>query len=159
MKLFKKVLLMVLCLLMLSGCGNASQTPDVSEIADRLKGYSPETISWTQLKKDDVPAYFGFGKEVLADFTGYISTSEEYFDIIAVFKLEEQQAREDVIKGVSLLVNASESNYKMVSDAQHSKILNKIIAEKDDIIILCVVDNYSLISKYLEEDLGAEILP
>ena len=149
---------MLLCLSLLSGCGAVSQTPSPGEIADQLKSYSPESISWTELNKTDASSYFSFDSETVSDFNGYISNSEEYFDIIAVFKLPDDEARDNVLKGVSFLLNTSENNFKLVSDLQHSKILNKIIAEKDDIIILCIVDNYSRISKYLVEDLGAKII-
>lgn len=158
MKLLKSAAALMLCLLLLAGCGSSEAIAEPSEIAAQLKSYSSESANWVEIEKTKLSSYFGFSEEILSDFSVHINSSEEYFDMIAVFKLSDTSSRDDVMKGISFMATNTEANYKIASEAQSDKITNKIVAEVRDTVILCVIDNYSQIKEYLTEELGADIL-
>ncbi|MBO5873080.1 MAG: DUF4358 domain-containing protein [Clostridia bacterium] len=158
MKLIKTALTFLLCLLFLVGCSSQKNIDNPDKIAAELKTYSNENANWVEIDKDKLSAYFGFNGEILSDFSVHINSSEEYFDIIAVFKLSDPSGKEEIIKGINFLSTYTEANYKIASDAQTNKISNKIVAEADDTIILCVIDNYGPIKTYLTKQLDAKIL-
>lgn len=158
MKLIKTALAFLLCLLFLAGCSSQKEIANPDKIADELKAYSNENSNWVEIEKDKLSSYFGFSDEILSDFSVHINNSEEYFDIIAIFKLADLSKKEEIIKGINFLSIYTEANYKIASEAQSNKIANKIVAQADDTIILCVIDNYSPIKTYLTEELNAKIL-
>ena len=158
MKSIKTALALLLCLLFLVGCASHKEIAKPDKIASELKSYSRESANWVEIEKDKLSSYFGFSDEILSDFSVHINSSEEYFDIIAVFKLADPDMKEEIIKGINFLSTYTEANYKIASEAQSDKIVNKIVAEAGDTIILCVIDNYSQIKTYLTDQLDAKIL-
>ncbi len=158
MKLLKTVALCLALILLLVGCGEGKQVDSPDKIALQLKSYASESADWTEIKEDKLASYFGFGGELLDDFSVYINSSEEYFDVIAVFKISDKDNREEVIKGINFMATTSGANYALASEAQSKKITDKVVAEVEDTLILCIIDNYSQIKPYLTEELGAEII-
>ena len=155
MSTLKKVFVLLLCIFLLAGCGHRDEAPTVSKIAEDLIALSSDDITWVEISSAKISSYFGFDSEKVEDFKGYINDSEENYDIIAVFDTEN---RNDVITGINLLVADRENTYKVASENVFSKISQKVIAEKDDIIILCITDNYSKTRKYISEELDAKII-
>lgn len=158
MKFLKITLILFLCLSLFAGCSAKSEQYSTLEIAQQLKSYSADTVSWAELNKTKISAYFGFADDNIEEFKGYVNNSEEYFDIIAVFKLKNPDAKNEVIKGISFMSKTADSIYKIANKSVSDKINNRIIAEKDDLIILCIMDNYGQISKYLTDVLKAKII-
>ncbi len=159
MRHFKKVLSVLLCiaicLLLPVACGEKQQNPTAAEIADEIQTLSPEDITWVEISSNKLSSYFGFGPDSVDEFKGYINDSEDSYDIIAVFKTENRQ---EVITGINLLVAEQETTYKVASENVFTKISGKLIAEKDDLIVFCIVDGYDKVSKYLTETLKAKII-
>ena len=155
---FKRAVCVVLCLLLcllLPSCKEKEKLPATAEIADELKGLSSEDITWVEISSNKLSSYFGFGADTVEEFKGYINDSEDAYDIIAVFKSENRQ---EVIKGINLLVAGQENTYKVASENVFTKISGKLIAEKQDLIVLCIIDNYEKAKKYFTDTLQAEII-
>ena len=155
---FKRAVCVVLCLLLcllLPSCKEKEKLPTTAEIADELKGLSSEDITWVEISSNKLSSYFGFGADTVEEFKGYINDSEDAYDIIAVFKSENRQ---EVIKGINLLVAGQENTYKVASENVFTKISGKLIAEKQDLIVLCIIDNYEKAKKYFTDTLQAEII-
>lgn len=158
MKFLKITLILLLCLSLLAGCSAKGEQPSTLEIAQQLKSYSADTVSWAELNKTKISAYFGFADDNIEEFKGYVNDSEEYFDIIAVFKLKNPDTKDEVIKGISFMSKTANNIYRITNKSVSDKINSRIIAEKDDLIILCIMDNYGQISKYLTDVLKAKII-
>ena len=155
---FKRAVCVILCLLLcllLPSCKEKEKLPTTAEIADELKGLSSEDITWVEISSNKLSSYFGFGADTVEEFKGYINDSEDAYDIIAVFKSENRQ---EVIKGINLLVAGQENTYKVASENVFTKISGKLIEEKQDLIVLCIIDNYEKAKKYFTDTLQAEII-
>ncbi len=160
MRRYKKaisiLLCLLLCLLIPVGCESEEETTTTAaEVANELKTLATEDITWIEINDTKLSSYFGFGPETVDEFKGFINDSEDAYDIIAVFKTKNRQ---EVIKGINLLVSEQENTYKVASENVFIKISKKLIAEKDDMIVLCIVDSYDKTTKYLTETLKAEII-
>ncbi len=158
MKLFRIILSLVLFITLLAGCGSQAQLPSANELAEALKGFSSSSVNWVELDKTKTNSYFGFTDENLLAFKGYINDSEEHFDIVAVFKLEDMGKKKEIYDGIAQLTSNAGANYRIASENEYNKINGHVIAEKEDFIILCIMDNYERIKKYLTEEIGAEIM-
>ncbi|MBQ9768661.1 MAG: DUF4358 domain-containing protein [Clostridia bacterium] len=158
MRRFKRVICVILCLLLclsLPSCKEKEELPTTAEIADSLKELSSTDITWVEISSNKLSSYFGFGADTVEEFKGYINDSEDAYDIIAVFRSENRQ---EVIKGINLLVSEQESTYRVASENVFAKISGKLIAEKQDVIVLCIMDNYEKAKKYFTDTLKAEII-
>ena len=158
MRRFKRVICVILCLLLclsLPSCKEKEELPATAEIADSLKELSSKDITWVEISSNKLSSYFGFGADTVEEFKGYINDSEDAYDIIAVFRSENRQ---EVIKGINLLVSEQESTYRVASENVFAKISGKLIAEKQDVIVLCIMDNYEKAKKYFTDTLKAEII-
>lgn len=158
MKFLKILLILILVISLLAGCNSQGELPSTNEIAITLKSYSADTVNWAKLDKTKISSYFGFKGENIEEFSGYVNDSEEFFDIIAVFKLKNPEAKEEVMDGINFITKSADNAFRIANKSVSDKIANKIIAEKDDLIILCIIDNYSQISKYLTDTLEAKII-
>lgn len=158
MKFLKILLSLLLIISVFAGCSSRDKLPSPEEIAGQLKSYSAETVNWAKLDKTKISSYFGFTDENISEFAGFVNDSEEFFDIIAVFKLENKDAKDEVLDGISFVAKNADNAFKIANKSVSDKISNKIVAETDDLIILCIMDNYSQISKYLTDDLDAKII-
>ncbi len=158
MRLLKCLFIICLCLLIPVGCQDNTLTLSPTEIADNIKAFSDDSIEWTTLEEDSVSNHFGFSDEILESFIGYISTSEERYDIIAVFEYDDDEVKAEIIKGIDFHIDAAEQSYKAASVNEYEKITHKIVAQKDKMIILCITDSEEKVTKYLKEELSAEII-
>ena len=96
--------------------------------------------------------------ESIKNFSGYINSSEERFDMIAVFEYEDKHTRQAVLDSIVSLTKQMSDNYKLANLSEASKITAPSVAEIGDIIIFCVMDNRSKITDYLENELDAKII-
>ncbi len=158
MRLLKCLIIICVCLLIPVGCHYDTVSFSPTEIANNIKAFSDDSVEWTTLGEDSVSNHFGFQGDKLKSFTGYISTSEERYDIIAIFEYDEEEIKSEIIKGIDFLLAEAQQNYKAASINQYEKITHKIVAQKDKMIILCITDQTEKVSKYLTEDLLAQII-
>ena len=158
MRFLKCLFIICICLLVPVGCQDDTVLLSPNEIADNIKAFSDDSVEWTTLEEDSVSNHFGFSADKLESFIGYISSSEERYDIIAVFEYDNDDVKTEIIKGIDFQIAAAEQNYKAASVNEYEKITHQIVAQKDKIIILCITDQTEKVSKYLTEDLGAQII-
>lgn len=157
MRFFKTVLSIMLCICLFAGCGSADKL-SAKDIADEIKNLSSDTVSWVTLDKSKISTYFGISDEHISDFTGYLNDAEEHFDMIAVFRFENADIREDIIAGINTMTAQISESYKLANISEATKINNRTIAETANTVILCIMDKQDKITKYLTDDLGAEII-
>ena len=158
LRLLKNLFIICLCLLITAGCQNDVVSFSPAEIANSIKAFSDDSVEWTTLEEDSVSNHFGFSADKLESFIGYISSSEERYDIIAIFEYDNDDVKTEIIKGIDFQIAVAEQNYKAASVNEYEKITHKIVAQKDKIIILCITDQTEKVSKFLTEDLGAQII-
>ncbi len=157
MRIFKSILSILLCFCVLAGCSSKSQ-PSAKDIADGLKSLSASTISWIELDKSKISTYFGFTDEKITDFKGYLNSAEENFDMIAVFKFEDKEVREDIMKGIGTMTQQMSETYNLANKSISDKINSHIIAERDGTVILCIMGANEKISSFITEDVGAKVI-
>lgn len=146
-----------MCFCILSGCAS-KEAPPVSEISLSLKELSSSAVNWTSLDKTSIKTYFGLSDENIKSFSGYINSSEERFDMIAVFEYADKHTRQAILDSIVSLTQQMSDNYRLANVSEASKITAPNVAEVDNIIIFCVMDNRSKITNYLENELDAEII-
>ena len=154
MKIIKIAAILIICLLIFSGCG-ASSDQSATIIADDIKALSPATVSWSELDRSHIPTYFGIDKNSIDDFKGYINRSEVHFDIIAVFSFDDGEEQNKLIDSAKVLSEQMSENYSLVNAAESSKISNMLIFNKNSYVIVCVTDNSDEIRNYLQNTLKA----
>lgn len=146
-----------MCFCVFSGCAT-KEVPPVNEISLSLKELSPDTVNWASLDKKSIKTYFGMSDENIKAFSGYINSSEERFDMIAVLEYEDKQTRKTVLDSIASLTKQMSNNYKLANVSEVLKISSPRVAEIGNTIIFCVMDNQSKVIKYLENELNAKII-
>ena len=157
MRFFSVLLTLIMCFCIFSGC-TSKEIPAVNDISASIKKLAPETVSWASLDKSSIKTYFGIPDDDIKAFSGYISSSEERFDMIAVFEYEDKQTRKAVLDSIISLTKQMSDNYKLANISEVSKITAPNIAEVGNIIIFCVMDGQSKVTDYLENELDAKII-
>ncbi|MBQ1186234.1 MAG: DUF4358 domain-containing protein [Clostridia bacterium] len=157
MKILNVILSLVFCLFILAGCGE-SEAPNTMEISNSIKSLSAETVVWTALDKTSFEPYFGITEKGITEFSGFINSSEEKFDMIAVFKYEDSDTRDAILDGFYSLTRQMSDNYRIANENEVTKISEPIIAECGNTIILCIMDSGTKVNNYLENELNAEII-
>lgn len=158
LKIFSTILSLVLCLVVLAGCNNSTDIPSATEISNSIKSLSSDTVDWASLDNSSIPTYFGIPRDNITDFCGYINSSEEKFDMIAVFKFNDTKTREDVIGGISSLIQQMSDSYSLANANEVKKITMPIVAELDNTVILCIMDANSKVDDYILNELKAKTL-
>lgn len=156
-RFFKKIIPLILCLCLFVGCSGREKL-SANDIADEIKSLSSDLITWISLDKSQMSTYFSIQDDTVIHFAGYINDSENKFDIIAVFKFENQDARTQIISEINKTATQMSDNYKLANENEAQKISNHIIAQTNDTIIFCVLDNQKPITEYLTSEVKAEIL-
>ncbi|MEE0928232.1 MAG: DUF4358 domain-containing protein [Acutalibacteraceae bacterium] len=152
-----KILALLLCLCLLAGCGSDSRLT-AKEIADELKTFSADTVSWTELGRSKISTYFGFSDENITGFKGYINDAEEKFDMIAVFGFEDETTKAEILSGISDMTTQMSENYKLANESVAGKIISKTLAQTDHFVILCIMDQNKKVTEYLQNEVKAEII-
>lgn len=146
-----------MCFCIFTGCAS-KEVPPVNEISLSLKELSSDAVSWASLDKTSIKTYFGMSDENIKAFSGYINSSEERFDMIAVFEYEDKHTRQVVLDSIVSLTQQMSENYKLANLNEASKITAPSVAEINNVIIFCVMDSLSEINNYLENELNAKII-
>ncbi len=157
MRFFSVLLTLIMCFCIFSGCAS-KEVPPVNEISLSLKELSSDAVNWASLDKTSIKTYFGMSNENIKAFSGYINSSEERFDMIAVFEYEDKHTRQAVLDSIVSLTQQMSDNYKLANVSEASKITTPSVAEIDNVIIFCVMDSRSEINDYLENELNAKII-
>lgn len=147
----------MLCICILAGCGSSDGT-SAQDIADRLKGFSPDTVCWTELDRTKISTYFGFGDQNISGFKGYLNEAEDKFDMIAVFSFDDDGSREDILKGINSMSEQMSDTYRLANKSVADKINSKIVAETKGTVILCIMDKNNKVTEYLTKELNADII-
>lgn len=150
------VLLAVCLVLFTAGCGRAKAFPEPAEIAAQLKEFASSEIKWVELNGEQISSYFAFSDEVLDDFRVFINEHEDDYDLIAVFEVDGQEHRDTVLQGIHDAVAGAANTFKLTDESEYKKISSRVLAERDDTLILCIVDNSAKASEYLTE-IGATV--
>lgn len=148
---------LIMCVSIFTGC-SSKEVPPVNTISLSLKELAPETVSWTSLDNTSIKTYFGIPNGDIKSFSGYINSSEERFDMIAVFEYEDKQTQKAILEAVASLTQQMSDNYKLANMSEVSKISSPIVAEIGNTIIFCVMGSQSKVTDYLENELNAEII-
>ncbi len=157
MKGFIKLLSLILCLCLAAGCA-AQGSLSATDIADELKSYSADTVSWAELDRTKISTYFGFTDQDITDFKGYVNVAEEKFDMIAVFGFDDEKTEEMILSGIGTMTLQMSENYKLANESISGKINGKTLAKTDSAVILCIMDQNKKVTEYLENEVGAEII-
>ena len=151
------LLTLILCVFIFVGC-QTKEIPSANNISESLKELSPKSVNWVLLDDTSIATYFGISDKKIKSFSGYISSSEERFDMIAVFEYEDKQTRQIILDSIVSLTKQMSDNYKLANKIEVAKITAPCIAETDNTIIFCVLDNYSTVNDYIKNQLDAKII-
>ncbi len=149
-------LLVLLCCLVITtvGCSSDSNL-SAKTIANEIKSYSADTISWQELSATQLSSYFGFTDENVDEYTVYVNGADDHFDIIAAVRPAQSEDHSKIVEGFTFAVNNASANYKASNTTEYKKISSALIKEADGILILVALDSYDLVNAYLNE-IGAK---
>lgn len=153
MKITKISAVILALLLLFAGCGSGGNS--AADIADEIKSISPANVSWVDMDRSHIPTFFGLSSEEIGDFKGYINSSEERFDLIAVFAYTSAEEKALILEGAESLSAQMSENYSLVNSEEAEKIRNMPIYETKSFIIICITDNNDEIKAYLQNSLKA----
>lgn len=157
MRFLSILMTLIMCVFIFVGC-STTEVPPADEISVSLKELAPETVNWTSLDESSIKTYFGIPDDSIKAFSGYISSSEERFDMIAVFEYEDKQTRKAVLDAITSLTKQMSDNYKLANKNEVAKITTPNVAEMGNTIIFCVMDSGDKVNDYLENELDAKII-
>lgn len=128
------------------------------EVAEGLKNLAAPTVNWVNLDQTKISTYFGFSDDILSDFSGYLNSAEENFDIIAVFVFENDKDKDKIMKGISSIVTQMSESYNLANKTIADKINSYVVAEKKDTIIFYVMETNDKISNFITDEVDAKII-
>ncbi len=145
----------LLCfLLCLGGCAKGEELTSES-LCDELVDIVFSGKRTTTLSKSELQNYFPFENETLTEYKAVISTDDETYDMVAVFKPDGKENTKVILSGVNSAVSTAAYLIKSLSENQYNKITNRLFYEIDGFYVLIIADEYKAATKYLEE-LGAK---
>ena len=157
MKILNIIITFMLSFCLLSGCSTADK-PSAEEVAYELKALTSNSINWSELDNNKMSTYFQLENSEVENFKGYINSAEERFDMIAVFSFSDQKAKKSVLEAVEATTRDMSENYKLANGNEATKISNRLLAETDDLVILCIIDQNDSLKKYLTDNIGVKLL-
>lgn len=157
MKIFKTIVVFLLCFCLLTGCSSTDKQ-SAEEVAEKLKELSGDTVSWSELDSSKMSSYFQLEEGDVNEFKGYINNSEERFDMIAVFSFKKEENKKAVLGAVESTLRMMNENYRLANGDEAAKISGRLLAETDNLIILCITDQNDSIKTYLTEEIKAKLI-
>ena len=144
------VLMVLLSALLLTGC-QSDKPAGIEEISTQLNEVVLEDSETVSLSDDQLLNYFSFGTDVLSDYRVSLRESESGFQMVAVFAPKNQDNRKTVLEGINKAIAVTASTYKALNQGEYQKIQNRLLYEKDDLLILVVSDQYDKARSVLEQ--------
>ncbi len=157
--MLKNKLTVLLCLalcfvLCLGGCA-AKETHTAQSLCDELVDIVFPSKRTTDLSAKQLQNYFPFENEALLDYKVVISTEDETYDMVAVFKPDGKENTSLILSGVNSAVSSAANLIKPLSENQYTKVTNRLLYEYDGFYILIIADDYKAPAKFLNE-IGAK---
>lgn len=153
-KLMVLTLLLLCLLLCFSGCG-AKETHTAEYLCNELVDIVFPSKRTTDLSAKQLQNYFPFENEALLDYKVVISTEDETYDMVAVFKPDGKENANLILSGVNSAVSSAANLIKPLSENQYNKVANRLLYELDGFYILIIADDYKAPTKFLNE-IGAK---
>lgn len=149
----KFIALLLVVILILSGCSNKNQytSVELSENILKLTTFSEmKPLSATSLS-----TYFVFGDGIVTRFNVNVSATGESADTLACFEVNNDEQRSTAITGISEYLTNLSTSFKTTMEQEYKKVENRLLVELDNIIILVICNDTAPVWDYLSE-LGAK---
>ena len=155
-KVIRTVLVMVavLCVAALSACNVNDGSVSVS--IDNVKSvvFETEFPEMVELGKNQLSNYYILDETWIKDFSVYIADSEILCDEVAVFRLAESQYFNSVVAAVEQRVKVQFNVSNSQNRVESEKLTNRVLLQKDDIIVMVISEQSKEISERLQKKYG-----
>lgn len=154
--LAKKVISIIsLFVLLFTFCScSVSKKYDLNEISEDIVN-STEFSSLKELSGTMLTSYFGFQDLDVKRFNVKVSATGESADTVACFEVNEKEAQDKVISGISNYLTGRTTSFKATMEGEYNKIQSRLLVQVDNVIILVICGDYAPVAEYLDE-LGAK---
>lgn len=152
MRKFKNIMcimLCILCIVSITACGGADNTPSPEALVSEIKTYTDESIVWASLESDKITGYFGFSGEKARELSAVINDDDEKCDIIAAFVIENETDRLAAIEAIGRSLTTTAKTFETTNNSESQKLKSCIIYVKDDTLITVVSSNIEKIKTLL----------
>ncbi|MBQ0083624.1 MAG: DUF4358 domain-containing protein [Clostridiales bacterium] len=155
MRTFKKALLILCCVLLVTAafasCGTEINSEPPEELAKAVKEKLDSDIVWTELTPDKVAVYFGFSGESARESAVYINDSDEHLDTVAFFDFETKEKKSEAITELNASLTKAAENFKSVNENETAKIQKRLIYESENRLCLVITATPEAIIELLTE--------
>ena len=145
----------VLCIALLASCNNSdlsSGEMSINEVKSVVfKSDFPEMV---ELGKSQLSNYYNFEEKWLDEFSVYIADSETSSDEVGIFRIASKDYVKDVVAAVEQRVNTQISMLNNQNEVELQKLSDRILLQRDDIIVMVISGEGKDISKRLIDDYG-----
>ena len=145
----------VLCIALLASCNNSdlsSGEMSINEVKSVVfKSDFPEMV---ELGKSQLSNYYNFEEKWLDEFSVYIADSETSSDEVGIFRIASKDYVKDVVAAVEQRVNTQISMLNNQNEVELQKLSDRILLQRDDIIVMVISGEGKDISKRLIDDDG-----
>ena len=108
----------------------------------------------TQLGSAQVTNYYAMQSEWISESLVYVDGADSSCDEVAVFRLSDQDYAKNVIAAVEQRINSEMAVFGNSLESEYKKLQERVLMQKDDLIVLVVMSDSVEISNRLNKKLG-----
>lgn len=153
MRMFKKIMCIVLCILCITlpicGCKQPDEVQSPQELVDEIMPFAGDGIAWAMIEKDKITGYFGFSGDKTSELSVWINDDDEKCDIVAAFVIENETDRLAAIEAIGRSLTTTAKVFETTNSSESAKLKSYIIYVKDNTLITVVSGNIEKIKKLL----------
>ena len=148
------LLLAVMGILSVSACNVKNDEKPVSIDSIKSVVFETEFPEMVELGKNQLSNYYSFDEAWIKDFSVYIADSEILCDEVAIFYLADPEYLNNVVAAVEQRANSQFSASNAQNQVESAKITNRILLQKDNMIVMVISAQSKEISKRLQKKYG-----
>lgn len=154
MEKIKSAFAVVLCIIIalaFSGCKEEHTEINVTEITEKIKSVSNQSIKWEELSGYSIERYFGFTPTSLNTFSVYIDVDDEKYNIISAFEFADEKSLVKGIEQANKAMVASADNFKLINSTESEKINKRLFLHNGNVLVIVILDDVTKAKEYLSD--------
>ncbi len=142
-------LCVILCIMAVCGCSKKTESVSARQITEQIKGYCDQSIVWTELSREDIPAHFGFSAENIKKLSVSINDDDQNYDVSAAFIFENEEEINGAIEQINKSMSSATESFRNVDESEFLKLSKRLVYRNGNMLVIAISDNYEKIEKLL----------
>ena len=157
MKKAIRILLLALAIvgtLSMASCRKADDNAPVSIENVKTSVFKSQFPEMVELGKNQLSNYYTYEEIWFKEFSVYIADTESLCDEVAIFRLSDGEYLKSVVAAIEQRVNSQFSITNAQNSAETMKLSNRILLQKDDIVVMVISEHVKEIADRLKQEYG-----